>query len=521
MGYVLQMQELAARASINETQTIRHIIDGLRDRSANVAVLYAANTLPVLKQLVPRYVQLREASAVAPPVRVGSDAKPKATVGRTEAAASTSVPATIRCYNCSGTGHISANCPEPKRTIGSCFRCGSTGHILKDCPKPAPRNANRVALVANFRDEASGSPTPSDEDALSQQMGAANIVSVTFLPSDSVPQCNTCDSLFDTGSPISLMQRSMIPQQCVNSNLRESAAYSGYSGLGNFRLCTYGIIPIMITFRNITKKIVIYVVSDELLPCPLLLGRDFLSAFRIRLSMHYPANPTIVKPKVAINKDATGDRISVSDRVLHCVYESSGDQSYVCSVCRPSSRPVSEVSAKSGDSHEPFPHSDQCIPDIFLIASDALSSDIPFAYDMNAKSNSVPCGHIYPTDRHIFCIESEASSVDPSNGKYDIGPNLNVFHREAVLKIIHSDYLNKANIPQIPHEFEMRLRLNSDQPISIPPRRVSYADKRLIEQKVSDLLDRGIIRPSQSPYSFPIVMVPKGGISVCVLIIDS
>lgn len=104
MGYILKMQELASRADIDEVQTIRHVIDGLRDQSVNVALLYSATTLPALKQLTPRYVHLCETNSVVSSVRAGSDAKPKAAVGRTEATASTSAKAAARCYNCSGVG---------------------------------------------------------------------------------------------------------------------------------------------------------------------------------------------------------------------------------------------------------------------------------------------------------------------------------------------------------------------------------------------------------------------------------
>lgn len=38
------------------------------------------------------------------------------------------------CYNCGQEGHISPNCPSPKKNHG-CFVCGSTDHMVKNCPK--------------------------------------------------------------------------------------------------------------------------------------------------------------------------------------------------------------------------------------------------------------------------------------------------------------------------------------------------------------------------------------------------
>lgn len=37
------------------------------------------------------------------------------------------------CYNCDQEGHLSPNCPKPKKR--GCFACGRTGHRVKTCPK--------------------------------------------------------------------------------------------------------------------------------------------------------------------------------------------------------------------------------------------------------------------------------------------------------------------------------------------------------------------------------------------------
>lgn len=89
MGYILRMQELASRANIANAHVVRYAIEGLRDRTANIAVLYMATTICALKQLALRYVQLREAYSVPMPELVcsSSDGKSKAPVGRSDAAA--------------------------------------------------------------------------------------------------------------------------------------------------------------------------------------------------------------------------------------------------------------------------------------------------------------------------------------------------------------------------------------------------------------------------------------------------
>lgn len=56
---------------------------------------------------------------------------------------------------------------------------------------------------------------------------------------------------------------------------------------------------------------------------------------------------------------------------------------------------------------------------------------------------------------------------------------------------------------------EMKLVLKHDQPISYTARRISYSDREKLKVIISDLLKEGVIRPSKSPYSSPIVLVRK------------
>ena len=39
----------------------------------------------------------------------------------------------VRCYNCDQTGHMSFDCPKPRK-MNPCHKCGNTGHQNRDCP---------------------------------------------------------------------------------------------------------------------------------------------------------------------------------------------------------------------------------------------------------------------------------------------------------------------------------------------------------------------------------------------------
>lgn len=86
-------------------------------------------------------------------------------------------------------------------------------------------------------------------------------------------------SLFDTGSPSSFIKRKFVtkamPMTKLPTNLR---------GLGGHRLHIYGRIVCRVQFNEQIFSLTIAVVPDDAMICPLILGRDFLNAFSIKLT---------------------------------------------------------------------------------------------------------------------------------------------------------------------------------------------------------------------------------------------
>ena len=70
----------------------------------------------------------------------------------------------------------------------------------------------------------------------------------------------------------------------------------------------------------------------------------------------------------------------------------------------------------------------------------------------------------------------------------------------------------------IPPEYGMKISLMHDTPIFSRPRRLSYAERNQVREIVKNLLEKNIIRPSNSPYASPLVLVRKnnGEIRKCV-----
>ena len=53
------------------------------------------------------------------------------------------------------------------------------------------------------------------------------------------------------------------------------------------------------------------------------------------------------------------------------------------------------------------------------------------------------------------------------------------------------------------------IKTSSETPIYIPPYRKSLKERNLMQEEVKKMLDAGIIQESKSPWSFPVIIVPK------------
>ena len=76
-------------------------------------------------------------------------------------------------------------------------------------------------------------------------------------------------------------------------------------------------------------------------------------------------------------------------------------------------------------------------------------------------------------------------------------------------------------LPGIPPEWEIDFAIDmlpSTQPISIPPYRMAPTELKELKDQLKDLLDKGFIRPSASPWGAPVLFVRKkdGSLRMCI-----
>ncbi|XP_028999120.1 zinc finger CCHC domain-containing protein 7 [Betta splendens] len=55
---------------------------------------------------------------------------------------------TVLCRNCNKAGHLSKNCPQPKK-LSPCFLCGTLGHLSSECPNKHCNNCGQPGHLYN------------------------------------------------------------------------------------------------------------------------------------------------------------------------------------------------------------------------------------------------------------------------------------------------------------------------------------------------------------------------------------
>lgn len=99
--------------------------------------------------------------------------------------------------------------------------------------------------------------------------------------------------------------------------------------------------------------------------------------------------------------------------------------------------------------------------------------------------------------------------TDEGGSVIDVNGRLNKTDADALKSIIRGRYLDKMKEKPVFSGYSMKIKLTNDAPVYSSPRRLSYAEKQEVQKTINEFLAQGIIRPSNSPYASPIVLVRK------------
>ncbi|XP_071652503.1 uncharacterized protein [Temnothorax longispinosus] len=251
----------ANRIPLAADEIMDYVIDGIPDRQLqNQARMQNFSSMAELMQSFKK-ITLRTDTNVRQGAKMTNDKSLRVKENRANEEDKSST--TIRCYNCSRTGHIAAECKQPKRERGSCFKCGTMGHAARDCPKKEEEkevvNVDSVAEETDFQKNV--------EYQISFESNNYNYSLRTLL---------------DTGSPISFIKEQFVKHFNIQ---RDNHLFNKFCGINQSQLIVKGSIVANVTLNGHTKEnVTLLVVPNDTMTSCVVLGHDVLKLFQLVLS---------------------------------------------------------------------------------------------------------------------------------------------------------------------------------------------------------------------------------------------
>ncbi|XP_076385878.1 uncharacterized protein LOC143264115 [Megachile rotundata] len=328
------------------------------------------------------------------------------------------------CTYCKKTGH---QAKDRRLAQSTCYNCGQRGHLSHGCsrkktaaPDPTLNLLAEGALVEDPIEEGSlARNTDSVEEPCLMSAAANNI---NFVRKD-VPYINVYSlgnmskplrTLVDTGSPVSLVRKSVYTKHFADSKLLRVRDDLNLKGINNSSLTVYGKICDQIQLEKLEDQwfdITLLVVNDDTISFDMLLGREFFVETQIRVTYHNGAFEF---------EAPTDSNIKVST----------------------------------------------------IFAIDAIE------------------------ERSCYDIVSE-----------NLDDDLDFSAKEQLLTILHE--IDSQKLEPIKDNFMIRVHLKDTSFFRYSPRRMSFQEEKELREITDDLLVRGIIKPSISPYCSRVVLVNK------------
>ena len=441
----------------------------------------------------------------------------------------------VTCNNCGKAGHIAAKCylREKRDTrvnkLGAenrwglqkpqgnpkgefkCYNCGEAGHMARQCSKPRQARRNTPINEAKFE----GRPPDREKPRIGSvnTLGCGNEINTQYvrLRTD-ISKGKELLLLVDTGADISILKPDKLdktePFDPEGRMRVKGVSGSSIQTLGTVQATVYeGTVKIPFTFQLVGKQVDI--------PCDGILGRDFLT--------HTVANISYEKGTLSLG---------LGSNKIHKVLISvnAGEQAKKTQKLELPGRTEMVVRLPvegTTESDEGFTDKRELQEGVYMAgAITKVRSGFAITSIVNTNENMV---EIEAPVLRVAEIEP-GTWVEPLEEVGKEGHATRSNRSNEVLKRLRLEHLNEEerkdiervcsdyqDIFHLPSEVlssthvvkhEIRLEPGTD-PVNTRPYRLPEAQKFEVRRQVEELKKGGIITESNSPWSSPLLLVPK------------
>jgi hypothetical protein len=401
----------------------------------------------------------------------------------------------ITCYNCNDKGHYKSDCPKltsSKRDV-TCYTCRQKGHISPNCP-------NKVVSVKEEKKESN--------------IRVININDKNVEDGDFKCVAHIADVrvtvTFDTGSHINCISevfynRMDVTQYPIISTTRQftHAVGGGMDCVGKVTL------PVEFHVETGDSKVQMlefYVIKG--LSDPVLIGRGEIKTVQLSDGTILKRSENVVRLKKAVTVPPFSVKLIklVSDNVV-------GTTEGVPVLMEP-------VAQKN------------CVVARCITRSCDMVTNV---MNMNANAIHIAANEIVGTVTEVEphdSVEVTESTIDSSAQNTSteelirsigedtfrsdiikqIDEGLSLNDQKRVIELLtefRSVFASNPKAPMFTSTVEHAIETLDAKPIKLRSYRTSQVEQEMIDKEVDEMLANGIIRKSNSPWSFPVVMVDK------------
>ncbi|MES2216505.1 MAG: RNase H-like domain-containing protein [Patescibacteria group bacterium] len=338
--------------------------------------------------------------------------------------------------------------------------------------------------------------------------------------------------LIDTGACASFASNRLIPAPYKNSLATRVRVANGS------RMTILGTATIPVKFQNFTITHTFYIVED--CPLPVVLGNDFLTTYSAVIS--YP------KQEILLNNNNIIDFYSKSSMSNNNSFVVEHDpvklKNKATLTIPPKSiqrvpvsipynlpkelpllaEPVNSLSEKYGLNSNPFLLFPESIVDnelsVFLVNRDPYPKLLPRGIVLATLEDSCDPDLLFLTPDPlppVITKELTEDQLDLLHINPDLPEDEALKIRQLLKQFGHVFAWSPLDLKTCPR-FTYTIDTGDATPIRQRPYRHSFKERMEIQRQVEEMISAGIVEPSQSAWSSPVVLVPKktGDIRLCV-----